>query len=1471
MARPRFDFASIRLSAVAFTVTAAVEFTLMSIIDGLGFEHGGGLLGGLSDGAIMGLCVGGMYLVAKCLIGRSNSSCRATAPFSNAAVLAIVTLCFETALHLAIEEFAGSRGAGLVALVNALTLAAIVTGAAAWLDLIDRDVVRHTNVQSAGTSTHGSVILSGALVMALCVSIVPFVLIGTTARSVERTEGVAELVNLTGRQRTFSQRIALLAHQPSPERREELRQTMAVTMSELGRINTLTLLLMSMSERDRAALANGPTSHMISALRTRYLADAVAVLEAKTPRARARALARLDASADAFLPAMDSAASEVERVAERRLAEQSATAAVLTIFTPMMIFGLALAMLWPILRLLAAQQKGLEANARVVEFSRNPVVRTDKRLNVTWANAAFLDMTGYALDEVQGRRLGGVVFQGAEPDTVALMRNDIFAGRPARGTVQITTKSRGLVWLELDIQPQRSTGGGVGGFQIVATDVTQLQAAREAADEAAATARRQQLLLATMSRMAGVGAWEFDVATQSLAWSDETRRIHDVDPDAPISWAMAEQFYVPESRLAINQALKSCRANGDGYDLELEIVTARGCRRFVRCIGEFVRDGERPARFIGAVLDITEDRLRKDAAAREQMRVQIVARVKSAFLEDDATAAFETAIAGINEMTQSPYGFIAEVVREPGGAKFLRTMAITDVTSSDETQRTASGAGWAGFELRSLETLAGAALKTNAAVIVNDPANEPRPPGLPQGHPPMDAFLGAPIYFDSKMIGLVGLANRPGGYDKSVLEDLGPLLEALGRLIAVRREREARRDAEARTQEALRRADKALRDLSAYQSALDQHAIVAITDPRGVIEFVNDRFCQISGYGREELVGSTHAMLNSRSHPKAFFVDMWRTISRGDIWHGEICNRSKSGATYWVDTTIVPMLDDEGRPMRFVSVRYDITERKVADERLANALAQVSGFFDISLDLLCIADAEGRFVRVSTAFEAVLGYPASQLEGHPFMDLVHPDDVAATQAIMAQLNGGAEVIDFVNRYRTADGDYRAIEWRASPKNGLIYAAARDITERLAHERELIQARRDAEAASNAKSAFLANMSHEIRTPLNGLTGLLGVLSTSTLDGKQKEIVDLLSASSHSLERLLSDILDHSKIEAGRLELEIATFDLVQAVETAAQLMRVRADDKGLAFEIRYGASARGLFEGDAVRLRQVIANLTSNAIKFTDAGHVHVDVDVVDAADGLASAVTIAVDDTGVGFDEEAATRLFGRFEQADQTIARRFGGTGLGLAISRALVEMMGGEISATSTVGVGSRFTVTLPLPRAVPLAEFDARVNEAPGGVSTAVAHDDSALRILVAEDHPTNRRVVELILEPLGASLTFAENGRQAVEAFESAVFDLVLMDMQMPVMDGLAATQEIRRIEAERGAPRTPIAMLSANAMREHVEMGFAAGCDDYIAKPVTPTALIGGIAALLAGRNSQDEAPERISKGDAERPTRQAG
>ena len=387
-----------------------------------------------------------------------------------------------------------------------------------------------------------------------------------------------------------------------------------------------------------------------------------------------------------------------------------------------------------------------------------------------------------------------------------------------------------------------------------------------------------------------------------------------------------------------------------------------------------------------------------------------------------------------------------------------------------------------------------------------------------------------------------------------------------------------------------------------------------------------------------------------------------------------------------------------------------------------------------------------------------------------------------------------------------------------------------------------------ERANTEKTRFLANMSHELRTPLNGVIAISETLAGQQTTPKGRELAELIVSSGRLLERVLTDILDFSKIEAGEVTFARDDFSMDRLVSHIAELHRASAAAKGLDFRWTVAPEAGGRYAGDTVRITQVLSNLLSNAVKFTQAGQVTLSVCAHRNENGDED-IRFEVADSGIGFDAATGARLFRRFEQADASIRRRFGGTGLGLAISRSLTELMGGRIEVTSVPGEGSTFCVHLPLER----IEGAGALDPADEGPQINIA----GARVLVAEDHPTNQKVVELILESVGVIPTIVENGQLALDLLMAERFDVVLMDMQMPELDGLSATTMLRAFEREQGLPRTPVIMLTANALDEHVRASHEAGADLHLSKPIHAQALIESIMQAIGAR--EDDVAEPIS------------
>ena len=504
----------------------------------------------------------------------------------------------------------------------------------------------------------------------------------------------------------------------------------------------------------------------------------------------------------------------------------------------------------------------------------------------------------------------------------------------------------------------------------------------------------------------------------------------------------------------------------------------------------------------------------------------------------------------------------------------------------------------------------------------------------------------------------------------------------------------------------------------------------------------------------------------------------------------------------------------------------------------SSALGQIREAIEAMPDGLGFYDSDDRLVLWNARYAEVNPELASNLKvGLSFEDILN---IGLKQDLYAEARGrerewAAERIAARSRasnsleQQIAGDRWLRIQDRRTSAGGYV-TVVNDVTDLKRDALALAEARDAAEAANRAKSLFLANMSHEIRTPLNGVIGVAQALAATDLSPDQRQMLDLIESSGHTLQTLLSDILDLARVESGRMDLAHEAFDLRRAIDESAQLYSASAHTKGLQFFVEVEPEAQVWVEGDVVRLKQILTNLVSNAVKFTESGFISLTAGNGPERGGQ-STLRFTVEDTGIGFDGACRERLFGRFEQADGEITRKFGGSGLGLAICRQLAEMMGGDLDCESEPGGGSAFILTLPL-TAVP-APVVADDDEGPG-----LGDVIPTLRVLLADDHPTNRKVVELVLAQAAVELTSVENGAEAVAAYRQGGFDLVLMDMQMPIMDGLTATREIRSHEAATGGGRTPVVMLTANAMPEHIASGITAGADRHLAKPFNAVDLL---------------------------------
>jgi PAS domain S-box-containing protein len=639
------------------------------------------------------------------------------------------------------------------------------------------------------------------------------------------------------------------------------------------------------------------------------------------------------------------------------------------------------------------------------------------------------------------------------------------------------------------------------------------------------------------------------------------------------------------------------------------------------------------------------------------------------------------------------------------------------------------------------------------------------------------------------------------------------------------------------------------------------HSIVGLaitSQEKGWIE-VNDALCQTLGYTRDELTRMTWTEL---THPDDLPHDLaqFNRMLAGEIKSYAMDKRfiHKDSHLVYTRLAVSHVCKPDGSLDYVVAMVEDITQRKQSELALENSEKQLRfvldgsklGFWDWDI-------ATGKVDR-NEQWALMLGYTRDEIRHstQQWTDFIHPDDrERAWNSIKAVIEGCSSTHRQEYRMLHKDGSIRWILDQASVmardqdgKPLRMSGTHTDITFAKLAEAELVQhrerledlveirtaelatARDIAETANLAKSAFLANMSHEIRTPLNAITGMVYMLRRSGLTPGQIDKLDKIENAGNHLLNIINDVLDLSKIEAGKFTLENAPVHVEAILGNIASMLGQKAQDKGLSFNIETSAIQHNL-NGDPTRLQQALLNYASNAIKFTDSGHITLRVKEVARTDETTT-LRFEVEDSGIGIAPEALTKLFSAFEQADNSTTRKYGGTGLGLAIAKKIAKAMGGTTGATSIMGKGSTFWFTAVLRNGLPSAQ-DATTTK-PVSAEQLILREHAGKRILLAEDEPINQEISQMLLEDVGLQVDLAENGQVAVEKAHSGRYALILMDMQMPVLNGLDSTRKIRELP---GCQTTPILAMTANAFAENKEQCFKAGMNDFISKPVVPEVL----------------------------------
>lgn len=679
----------------------------------------------------------------------------------------------------------------------------------------------------------------------------------------------------------------------------------------------------------------------------------------------------------------------------------------------------------------------------------------------------------------------------------------------------------------------------------------------------------------------------------------------------------------------------------------------------------------------------------------------------------------------------------------------------------------------------------------------------------------------------------------------------------------------------------------------------------------GRITDCNQRYCQMIGREKSQLIGMTDYDLFPRDLADKYRVDDQQVLASGQSLHLVESHQSPAGETFCVEVFKSPVRTLSGEVVGIQILFWDVTTRQQTEQALTEERYLLHTLLDNVPDSIYFKDRESRFLRVSGGLLQKFGVrSASDVIGKTDADFFGADHAGqARRDELRIMQTGQALIDIEERENWPD---REDTWCSTTKLPLrdssgqmvgTFGITRDITAQKLAAQELEAARDAADRANRAKSEFLANMSHEIRTPMNAILGMTELVLDTPLAPGQREYLQMVHDSGESLLGIINDILDFSKIEAGKFELDPTDFDVRRSLNETVRILRVRAEAKRLDLRLEVADQVPQRLRADLGRLRQILVNLVGNAIKFTERGEVVIEVGG-EAIDSVGWRLLLAVRDTGIGIPADKLDTIFNEFEQVDASTTRMYGGTGLGLAITKRFVELMQGKLRVESQIGAGSRFSCELELqvPTAASDAEQEAgsasvalsyvaeQLDGEKRGVEVATAASEaptafvesfvtagtvgnvhglvrqrSTLRILLAEDNRVNQRLAVGLLERLGHRVTVVENGERAVAMVAGQEFDLVLMDLQMPQLDGLQATRQIRLQEAGTGR-HVPIIAMTAHAMSGDRQRCLDAGMDDYLSKPIRTSELLDKLSHLSAARDAVggDSAGNSIDEWDAE-------
>ena len=931
---------------------------------------------------------------------------------------------------------------------------------------------------------------------------------------------------------------------------------------------------------------------------------------------------------------------------------------------------------------------------------------------------------------------------------------------------------------------------------------SQLKASEHSLSETAHTLLEAQ-------QISQMGNWSLDLVNGHVVWSAQMYQLFDVDPDAYTPTFESFMAAVHRDDLAaVTATYEASKVNHESHQLEHRVVLRGRKVKWVLQRGHTESDRTgKPVRIIGTVQDITQRKLAEAELNRSHELLRSIIEtipVRVFWKSNDLQYLGCNTLFAVDAGKSSPADVIGRSDHEMGWAE------QAELYRADDAAVMASG---------------------QARLFYEEPQTTPS---------------GGTLWLRTSKIPLKNQTGQVVGV-LGMYEDVTEV----------------------------KRRDEQFRKLSlvAEQSPFS----VLVSDLEGFIEYVNPAFEKNTGYTASETVGRTPRLLHSGLNTKDLYETLWATLRAEQTWRGELVNRRKDGSVYVDKAIITPLRSPQGVVTHYVSIQEDITEYKKSTDELEQHRHHLESLVAQRTEALVRAEfLNNQALELAQAghwsidlSEGLDYYTSSQKAMDIFGDPPRPDFRYHIQdewfANIAAVDPEAAQSTFQNCVDAVAGDrprYDAVHPYRRPTDGRViwvhvmgeikrddagkpthvYGVVMDITASRTAEAELRQAKQQAESASRAKSEFLANMSHEIRTPLNAISGMARLIGQGELSEEQRTRLGKLELAGEHLLRTINNILDLSKIEAGKFELDEAPVDIHDVVQSVTTILADKAQSKQLRLVSHVDNFPPHLW-GDQTRLVQALLNLATNAVKFTDQGFVSVCATLLEDSSAYV-VVRFEVEDSGIGIEESDLPRLFESFEQVDSGITRKYGGTGLGLAITKRIANFMGGEASLRSSPGEGSLFWFTVRLKKhmdsATPAAELPA------DHWSQTLKAEFSGRRILLTEDDDFNQEIALMLLEDVGQIVDVAEDGRVAVDKATHQAYDLILMDMQMPHMDGLEATRLIRRMDQHA---HVPIIALTGNAFAEDKARCLQAGMNDFITKPIDPEKLYRAMVQQLRRGN----------------------